>query len=149
MVEPRPAGGLRPVLMDFGLARDSSATEHLTETGMVMGTPAYMAPEQAQGDHSHTDVRSDVYGLGAMLYELMCGQPPFDGQSTVQVLITVMNDEPVPLRRRNPAVPIDIETIAMKCLSKEPQRRYQTALALAQDLGCFLTGEPIAARQTT
>ena len=108
-----------------------------------------MAPEQAQGDHSHTDVRSDVYGLGAMLYELMCGQPPFDGQSTVQVLITVLNEEPVPLRHKNPAVPIDIETIAMKCLSKEPQRRYQTALALAQDLGCFLVGEPIAARQTT
>lgn len=149
MVERRPEGGLRPVLMDFGLARDSSATEHLTETGMVMGTPAYMAPEQAQGDHSHTDIRSDVYGLGAMLYELMCGQPPFDGQSTVQVLLTVLNEEPVPLRRKNPAVPIDIETIVMKCLSKEPQRRYQTALALAQDLGCFLAGEPIAARQTT
>ncbi len=149
MIEPRAAGGGRPVLMDFGLARDASATEHLTETGMVMGTPAYMAPEQAQGDQTRIDHRSDVYGLGAMLYELMCGQPPFDGQSTVQVLITVMSEDPVPLCQKNPGVPVDVETIVMKCLNKEPQRRYPTALALALDLGRFLSGEPIEARQTT
>ena len=149
MIEPRAAGGGRPVLMDFGLARDASATEHLTETGMVMGTPAYMAPEQAQGDQGRIDHRSDVYGLGAMLYELMCGQPPFDGQSTVQVLITVMSEDPVPLGQKNPGVPVDVETIVMKCLNKEPQRRYSTAMALAQDLGRYLSGEPIEARQTT
>ena len=149
MVDEKEDGSLRPVVMDFGLARDQSSDEHLTMTGMVMGTPAYMSPEQAQGEVSRIDRRSDVYSLGAMLYELLAGQLPFAGATTVAMILQVVQSEPLPLRKANAEVPTDLETIVSKAMSKEIQRRYDTARALADDLDRFLTGEPILARKAS
>lgn len=145
LVERRGDGRLRPVLMDFGLARDVQSSIHLTESGVVMGTPGYMSPEQAQGRVGEIDLRSDIYSLGAMLYELLVGRPPFDGTATVQVLIQVLNDEVIPPREIDPTVPRDLEAIVMKCLKKLREERYQTAQALADDLGRALRGEPVEA----
>ena len=149
MVAQREDGSLRPVVMDFGLARDQSSEEHLTMTGMVMGTPAYMSPEQAQGEVHRIDRRSDVYSLGAMLYELLTGQLPFAGATTVAMILQVIQHEPPPLRKVSSEIPIDLETIAAKAMAKEIQRRYDTARALAEDLDRFLTGEPILARKAS
>ncbi len=145
LVEQKADGRLRPVLMDFGLARDVRSRLNLTETGVVLGTPEYMSPEQARGTNidGAVDCRTDVYSLGAMLYELLVGQPPFEGSSSVQVLLSVLNDEVIPVRMRNPVVPQDLEIIVMKCLSKAPDDRYPTARSLADELGRFLAGEPI------
>lgn len=149
MVASRDDGGLRPVVMDFGLARDQSSDEHLTMTGMVMGTPAYMSPEQAQGEVNRIDRRSDVYSLGAMMYELLAGQLPFAGATTVAMILQVVSAEPPPLRKVNPELPLDLETIVAKAMAKEIQRRYETARALAEDLDRFLRGEPILARKAS
>ncbi|MCI0341198.1 MAG: tetratricopeptide repeat protein [Planctomycetales bacterium] len=138
------AGRVR--LTDFGLAkaiRVQSSTS-LTRTGAVMGSPSYMSPEQARGQA--LDPRADVYGLGASLYEALTGRPPFTGDSTLDLLASVCRADPVLPRRLNPRVPRDLETIALKCLEKDPDRRYPTAEALAADLERWLKGEPIAAR---
>jgi serine/threonine-protein kinase len=111
-----------------------------------MGTPQYMSPEQARGG-KEVDRRADVYGLGATLYEVLGGRPPFDGNTLVDVLMKVVYEEPEPLRRLAPAVPVDLETIVMKCLEKDPARRYDTARGLAEDLRRFLDGEPVTARR--
>ncbi|HNN96205.1 MAG TPA: protein kinase [Pseudomonadota bacterium] len=147
MVSRRDDGGWKAVLMDFGLASDANASDRLTQSGSVMGTPVYMAPEQASGEVSRLDRRTDVYSLGAMFYELLVGEPPFDGATMVGILWAVMHKEPVPLRRRNPSVPADLELITLKCLHKEMQHRYESAQSLAEDLGRHLAGEPISARQ--
>lgn len=147
MVERRPDGRLRPVLMDFGLARESGAAQGLTESGAVMGTPAYMSPEQARGDARHLDCRSDVYSLGATLYDALCGAPPFVDHTVVNILIKVLNDPPPPLRSRAPGAPEAVERIVGKCLNKEPAQRYQTAQALADDLGRYLSAQRITARR--
>ena len=138
--------GLRPVLMDFGLARDALGPQRLTQTGVIMGTPQYMAPEQARGQARHLDRRADVYSLGAVLYELLSGKPPFDAENEVDLLLSVLNQDPQPLRLVEASVPPDLEIIVQKCLQKEPAQRYESALALADDLGRYLRGEPIVAR---
>lgn len=137
---------LRPVLMDFGLARDALGPQRLTQTGVIMGTPHYMAPEQARGRARHLDRRADVYSLGAVLHELLSGKPPFDADNEVELLLSVLNQDPPPLRQVEASVPLDLEVIVLKCLQKEPAQRYESALALAEDLGRYLRGEPIVAR---
>ncbi len=141
--------GDRVYVMDFGLAKQTTAGAGLSVSGMAIGTPAYMPPEQARGEVRAVDARSDVYALGATLYDLIAGSPPFAGEQAIDVLMRVVSEEPVPLRRLRPDVDSDIETIVMKCIEKEPGRRYDSARALAADLDRWVEGEPIAARRAS
>ncbi|MCO5172221.1 MAG: protein kinase [Planctomycetes bacterium] len=134
-----------PLLADFGLAKDVGA-DGVTVTGEVMGTPAYMAPEQACADHARVDRRADVYALGATLYEALAGRPPFVGASAINVLRQVIEDPPVPPSRLRPGLPRDLETICLTCLEKAPGARYDTAGALADDLSRWLRHEPVSVR---
>jgi len=136
----------RVYVMDFGLARRQAAKSSLTASGMVVGTPAYMSPEQARGETGAVDARSDVYGLGATLYAVLSGRAPFEGSHVVEVILRVVADDPAPLPA---AVPRDLRAIVSKCLEKEPARRYQSAAALAEDLGRFLDGAPVHAHPPT
>jgi predicted Ser/Thr protein kinase len=147
MAERGEDGGWIPYVMDFGLAREANAPG-LTATGLVLGTPWYMSPEQARGESRTLDRRSDVYSLGATLYELLGDHPPFDGTSSLEVMMQVLTEDPVPLGHRNAAIPRDVQTVVMKCLEKDPARRYDSARALADDLGRYLDGDPIEARPT-
>ena len=135
----------QPKVTDFGLAKRTEADSNLTGTGQILGTPAYMPPEQASGN---TDVEplADVYSIGAILYCLLTGRPPFQASSTMDTLLQVLKAEPLPPSRLNPSVPIDLETITLKCLSKEPNKRYASAKTLADELERFLEGRPILAR---
>ncbi|MHC5079614.1 MAG: protein kinase domain-containing protein [Planctomycetota bacterium] len=135
-----------PQLTDFGLAKDVHAEATMTRSGATMGTPNYMPPEQADGRLADIDERSDVYSLGATLYEMLALRPPFDGATPVQVIQKVVLEDPPSLRKANSLVERDLETICLKCLEKEPARRYASARHLADDLGRFLEGEPILAR---
>ena len=136
----------QPHVSDFGLAKQVEGDGSLTESGAVLGTPAYMAPEQAAGSKRLVTTLSDVYGLGAVLYALLTGKPPFGGDSVMETLDQVRQQPPVPPSRLNPKVPRDLEIICLKCLEKDPQRRYPSAQALAAELRRFLGGEPIQAR---
>jgi hypothetical protein len=132
--------------MDFGLAKRDAGEVTMTLEGQVLGTPAYMSPEQARGESHAVDGRGDVYSLGVILYQLLTGELPFKGNARM-LLHQVLHEEPRPPRQRDPQVPRDLETICLKALAKEPNRRYATAGALAADLRRFLMGEPIQARR--
>jgi serine/threonine-protein kinase len=146
MVETDEDGRLVPFVVDFGLVREMGS-EALTVSGTSLGTPAYISPEQALGQAGTVDRRSDVYSLGATLYALLAGHPPFEGATPVEALLQAINKEPDSLRLHAPAVPVDLECVVMKCLEKDPHRRYDSARALADDLDRFLNGEPIQARR--
>jgi serine/threonine-protein kinase len=133
-----------PKIADFGLAKWAGDSD-FTLTGVVMGTPPYMAPEQAEGKAKRADARTDVYALGAILYEALVGKPPFSGEKR-KVLDQVLRDPPMPPRRRRREVPADLEAVCLKCLEKPPARRYASAEELADDLARFLRGEPTRAR---
>ena len=135
-----------PRVTDFGLAKQVESNSDLTNTGQVLGTPAYMPPEQAGGDLDKIDARSDVYSLGATLYCLLTGRPPFQAANPVDTLMQVLGVEPASPRKLNPAVPADLDTISLKCLEKEPDRRYQTAQEVVDELDRYLRKEPILAR---
>jgi serine/threonine protein kinase/mono/diheme cytochrome c family protein len=143
-------------ITDFGLAKrlysDSNGSDvpgHQTQSGVILGTPSYMAPEQAAGKSKDTGPLTDVYALGAILYEMLTGRPPFVGESPLDTVLQVMSSDPVPPSREQPAVPRDLETICLKCLEKSPGRRYATAVDLADDLRRYLQGQPIKARSAS
>ncbi|MFO0979315.1 MAG: serine/threonine-protein kinase [Planctomycetaceae bacterium] len=135
-----------PRVTDFGLARRMESDSGLTKTGSVMGTPSYMPPEQAAGRTSEVGVLADVYSLGAMLYCLLTGRPPFQAATPAETMRQVMDQEPVSVVSLNSGIPRDLETICHKCLQKDPAKRYQGARELAEDLGRWQRGEPITAR---
>ncbi|MBI4854346.1 MAG: protein kinase [Acidobacteria bacterium] len=145
MVEKTQDGRLQPCVLDFGLVKEV-ATKGITVTGEILGTPCYMAPEQARGRTDILDRRTDVYALGATLYELFTDRPPFEGISPVEVVLQVLKVPPRPIREINSSIPQDVETIILKCLEKEPQRRYDSAKALADDLRRYLDGTTIKAK---
>jgi len=135
-----------PKITDFGLAKKLDDAAVVTQSGAVMGTPSYMAPEQAMGKNRELGPAADIYALGAILYEMLTGRPPFKGATAMDTMLQVATDEPVPPSRLQSKVPADLETVCLKCLEKAPARRYATAQALADDLRCFLNGESIQAR---
>jgi serine/threonine-protein kinase len=147
----------QPLVTDFGLAKRQAAstssstdgTASLTATGMIVGTPSYMAPEQAAAEPGSVGPASDVYSLGAILYELLTGRPPFQAASAVDVLLLVRTEEVVRPRQLNPGIDADLEFICLKCLEKRPQHRYSSAGKLADDLEAFLSGEPVSARSSS
>jgi WD40 repeat protein len=137
-----------PKVTDFGLARFLDGGGVSTASGVLPGTPSYMAPEQINGSFEEVGPLADVYGLGAILYELLTGRPPFRGTSVMDTLQQVRSRDPVPPRTLQPAVPRDLQTICLTCLRKQPRRRYTSALSLADDLQRFREGRPIRARPT-
>ena len=144
LVEVSDDGEPNPFVVDFGIARELDA-EGLTQTGMAIGTPGYMAPEQARGERE-IDRRIDVYALGVLLYEAVSGERPHPQSTLADYLVAVLAEEPRPLRRLAPDVPVDLETIAMKCIEREPNQRYGSARMVAEELTRFLEGEPVIAR---
>ncbi len=147
MIDRLEDGSTRACVLDFGLARGAEG-RGLTETGRVMGTVSYMSPEQARGQTALLDRRSDVYSLGATLYALLTGGPPFGGEG-LDCMAHIVKDDPVPLRRKVPTIPVDLDTVVLTCLQKDPRRRYATARALGEDLQRILDGESIQARAAT
>jgi hypothetical protein len=142
----KPEGALVPKVFEFGLAKRLNEDAGYTRTGAILGTPSYMAPEQAEGEAKRVGPAADIYALGAILYELLTGRPPFRGASVLETLEQVRTQEPVPPRVLQLKTPRDLETICLKCLHKQALKRYATAAELADDLRRYQTGEPIRAR---
>ncbi|NUN50383.1 MAG: protein kinase, partial [Candidatus Brocadiae bacterium] len=136
-----------PYLSDFGLAREVESATRLTMSGAIMGTPSYMSPEQARGAGGEVDGRTDIYSLGAVLYEGLTGRAPFDGKDLISLLEAIAKEEPRPPSQLVPGIPRDVETICLKALEKLPEKRYQTGEEMAGDIDRFLAGEPIHARR--
>ncbi|MBV8881122.1 MAG: protein kinase, partial [Planctomycetaceae bacterium] len=134
----------RVFVMDFGLAKPIRKEDSITLSDAIVGTPQYMSPEQARGDT--VDRRTDVFSLGAVLYHMLTNRPPFDGRSPGEIMMSVLADDPAPMRKLNPRIHEDVETICLKALDKDRERRYDTAKAFAEDLTRYLDGEPITAR---
>jgi hypothetical protein len=145
LVERSPEGAYKAYVMDFGLVRDWN--EDMTVTGAVLGTPGYMAPEQARGETANLDRRADVYGLGATMYRLLTGRRPIPGNHALEVLRNLERMEPRPPRALDPDIPADLEAIVLQCLEKERTARYDSARAVAEDLDRFLAAEPVLARR--
>ena len=137
-----------PKIADFGLAKRLDVEEGATLTGQVIGTPSYMAPEQAQGWTPELGHAVDIYSLGAILYEMLTGRPPIKGESQAETLRLVVEEDPVSPSSLRPKIPFDLETICLKCIARDPRQRYASALLLAEDLDRFLNDEPILARRT-
>ncbi len=146
MVERTSDGKFHPYVMDFGLARETAGSDQ-SRSGIIEGTPRFMAPEQARGDTKHLDRRTDVYALGVTLYEILAGRSPYDGSVDIDILLAVLTVEPKPLRSVDATIPPDLEAITLKCLEKEQAARYDSAKALADDLKRFIDGEPVQARR--
>jgi eukaryotic-like serine/threonine-protein kinase len=145
LVERSEDGSLTPFVLDFGIAREASVAGQ-TETGQMIGTPGYLSPEQARGETTRLDRRSDVFALGVLLYEVLTGVRAFAAGSAVEALVLVLDADPPRPRTVAPTLPRDLETVILKCLEKNPDRRYGSARELADDLDRFLQGEPVAAR---
>jgi eukaryotic-like serine/threonine-protein kinase len=135
-----------PHLTDFGLAKCIETHNGMTQTGLILGTPSYMAPEQVRGRQRETSTASDIYGLGAVLYKLLTGRPPFQADTVFELLDQLVEREPDPPREHNPEVDLALESICLKCLEKDPYLRYDSAEALAFDLELWLAGKPIKAQ---
>ena len=146
LVELTPEGTWHPFVVDFGIAREVDTPRELTVSGMILGTPAFCSPEQVRGETSKLDRRTDVYGIGATLYWFLTGQSPYSG-AYPEVVTGVAEREPVPPHRIEPTIPVDLETIVLKCLEKEQERRYPSAREVSEDLRRFLNREAITARR--
>ena len=138
-----------PKIADFGLAKRLEVEEGETQTGQVLGTPSYMAPEQAKGWDREIGAAADIYSLGAILYEMLTGRPPLRGTTPIETLKLVQEEDPVPPSRLRSKLPFDLETICLKCIARDPRKRYPDALGLADDLDRYLAGESILARRVS
>ena len=138
----------KPFLTDFGLARQKDGKDGLTMSGVAIGTPAYMSPEQAEGRIREIDQRSDIYSLGAVFYELLCGKPPFSGNSLAETLQMILTKDPIRVKQEVPNIPLKVETICLKCLKKPRNQRYPNAKALIRDIERFLKGDEIKAKRS-